>query len=76
MTLFVRKLKHIMNVCSNTKEGLSMTEYRHKSMEEVIHFFEPEQGVIHGEDEDVDERSDQSLMDYLEISNQQKEIIS
>ena len=39
-----------------------------------VHYCEPQQGSMLGEEEDVDERSNESLMDYWENSDQYKKM--
>lgn len=76
--LYARKLKHHFNVWSKREEKIKEVGYR-KTLEvgPTIHFCEPRKGIILGEEENEHskKRHDESLMDYAENSNQNKDVL-
>jgi hypothetical protein len=59
------------------KEKFRGAEFRKMSVaEEGVHFCEPEQGDILGEDDMGEDRIATSLMDYVESSNQHEDVLT
>jgi hypothetical protein len=59
------------------KEKFGGAEFRKMSVaEEGVHFCEPEQGDILGEDDMGEDRITTSLMDYVESSNQHEDVLT
>jgi hypothetical protein len=82
MQLFARKLRRSLRSLKHRlsallkKEKLRGVEFRQRSLtEEEVHFCEPEQGGILGEDEE-EERHVESLMNYLGSSDQHEDVLT
>lgn len=64
----------MFSVWLKTEEKFRETKYRKRSLEggQEVHFCEPKQGIMLGEDDEEDERLDESLMECLECTYQYK----
>ena len=66
-----RNLKCRLNVWVKNEDKLKEAEY-----EVEVHYCEPEQeSILREEEDDTDERSNESLMNYWESSNQHEEMM-